>query len=340
MTVIERIIDTEVHYAEREPCRTAEQMEKVCCDAAKELGCCEIDRPWSGYTRDEILEKLGIEVDENGLDENGREVVVEFVHRERDCGKQRLEYDTTPKSCCVGTEPLADPFEDLVVGDDSSVLVTVSGGKGPYYWRVRAANVWLDANHSFRDGMTAGPMVRIYTGTVCGVIPVEVSDGCSTAMIYVRAESGHWQLLDYWDYRYDHEVPPPCLEGGLALLTGGGVGQQYDYWEIYDSGQMVKQTVDKKFKTTSVYKLDEPWPLFDNLDYWCPWLESGGGVPVGNAFYPWPPCSGEALDYDGCPVEGRCYYCSDNRFFYSTYESVYSAFAPAVLYAWHYRWEC
>ncbi len=81
-----RIIETETIEKEEAPYKTAEEMEEICCVPVQQLQCKETWEIWDGYTDEEILEKLGIKLDEDGKNADGYEVEIRRKPRKNPCG--------------------------------------------------------------------------------------------------------------------------------------------------------------------------------------------------------------------------------------------------------------
>lgn len=194
-----RIIETITHVDELKPaCKTAAEMEKHCCEPTAALQCCvEGDPVWTGYTQDEILEHLGIVLDDQGRDALGRYVNIELGPRTKPCGEKRITYDLSGKNCC-------DEVEQLVWDDDASVevlapgtsgIVSVAGGKAPYTWSVRGTGFSFNGG-SVRDIVTSTPWVRVFAAQAsCGWAAITVDDGCTSASGGVRSTNGVWVIF-------------------------------------------------------------------------------------------------------------------------------------------------
>jgi len=67
-----RVIATEIHIREPDtPWLTAGEREQWCCEPGDPVSCRERTEDWYGFTEEEILERLGITLN-NGRDEQGR----------------------------------------------------------------------------------------------------------------------------------------------------------------------------------------------------------------------------------------------------------------------------
>jgi len=189
-----RILETVTHYQTKLPCKTAGQMEGLCCEPTAALLCCEeTEKQWAGYTEAEILEHLGISLDEQGRDGQGRYVNIELEPRTKPCGERVTSYDLSGYACCDGVEPIVWDEDNSVrvIPDMSHGVVVFTGGRLPFNVSVRGSGFYLDTNNT-RDAVINGRNIAIYTSTACGTARITISDGCSTAVAFVRSTNGHW----------------------------------------------------------------------------------------------------------------------------------------------------
>jgi hypothetical protein len=192
-----RVVETKTHYQPKPPCRTAKQMTTLCCEDTAALQCCEKVEPWDGYTREEVLDRLGIKLDANGRDQRGRYVNIIRKERSRPCGEKRTAYDLSPKRCCEDVPALKwrDDVTPDVLPAGSSIIIAWEGSDG------RETIVKTSSNATwFSDGRKTaigyGNSIELFAGeTFCGATSVTVSDGCSEATVVVRSDQGQWVLL-------------------------------------------------------------------------------------------------------------------------------------------------
>ena len=193
-----RVIETVEKKIERAPWITEQQAEDLCCEPTNMPPCLEKTEDWAGYTEEEILDRLGIDV-ADGRDAAGNIVEVRLLNRNSDglCGKQVTKQIKQQKACCDGVEAIAWDYDNSaeVIADGSSGLVFVTGGVTPYSWSVRGDGFSLDASGYIRDGQTIEPSVRIYTSNSCGPCAVYVTDGCSSTDESVRSSLGFWVFV-------------------------------------------------------------------------------------------------------------------------------------------------
>jgi hypothetical protein len=213
-----RIIETITHVDELKPaCKTAAEMENICCEPTGALQCCvEGDPVWDGYSQDEILEHLGIVLDDDGRDAQGRFVNIEMAPRVHPCGEKRLTYDLSGQNCCDQVDPLVVDEENsaAVVADMSAAFISVTGGRAPFLVSVRGSGFFLDQARTVKDGYVESRSIRVFTGNACGPARVRVSDGCSAVYGDLRSVNGRWSEII-------NQFEPP--EGRYALAVSSGL---------------------------------------------------------------------------------------------------------------------
>jgi hypothetical protein len=189
-----KIVETITHYRKQKPCKTASQMEVICCEATGALQCCEeVEKNWSGYSAQDVAEAMGLKLASDGRESPGHYVKITFVARKNPCGEKLTKQDTSPNNCCEGVELLGwDSSESAtVISDMSSAVVVVTGGRPPFNVSIRGSGFYLD-NQNSRDGIVDGRSIRIYTSAACGCGVITVSDGCSVVSGVVRSDNGRW----------------------------------------------------------------------------------------------------------------------------------------------------
>lgn len=192
-----RIVEEVIEYSDPPPCKTAAQMEEICCTATAPLPCCEdVDKEWPGYSDEDIWDHLGLMLDDQGRDSQGRYVVIERAPRNQPCGEQVTEYDITAKNCCEEVAPLVldKNLSVEMIADMSSGIIVVTGGRLPFNVSVRGSGFYLDEQNS-RDGVVYGRNIQIFTSTACGACRIVISDGCSQLECTVRSINGKWIIL-------------------------------------------------------------------------------------------------------------------------------------------------
>ncbi|MFT5728751.1 MAG: hypothetical protein ACI8PB_002907 [Desulforhopalus sp.] len=189
-----KIVETITHYRKQEACKTAAQMEEICCESTGELQCCEeVEKDWSGYSAEDVAEELGLTLDSDGWESPGHYVKISFIARKNPCGEQLTKCDTSGKNCCDEVEPLVWDSEESaeVVADMSSAVVAVTGGRPPFKVTVRGNGFYLDTQNS-REGYVDSGNIRIYTSLACGPATITITDGCTTVTGVIRSDNGQW----------------------------------------------------------------------------------------------------------------------------------------------------
>lgn len=220
-----RIVETLTHYIPKDPCKTAAQMEEVCCTATDELQCCEeMEKEWSGYSADEIADEFGLDLDSQGRDSEGVYVKIIFKARENPCGEQLTKYDYSGKNCCDEIEPL-EVYKDgsiQVLADYSSGIVILSEPSVKELTvSVRGNGFYADATTGERDVKykSGANGVAVQTRNACGTCKVVISDGCSEVTHYIKSTNGQWITREFKNI---DDAPGPLL----SLFEGPA-----DTWE-------------------------------------------------------------------------------------------------------------
>ena len=170
-----RIIETVEHCDDTQPsCKTAPEMEQICCKSAGAVQCCEkTEKGWGGYSKEEILDRLGIVLDERGLDAQGRPVIIEFEPRENPCGDKVTSYDFIQRGCCEDVIPMeASSSNPTSIDPGAGVGICVADGLGPYTWRA-------SVGYTLASKTTVEPCNTITAlAWTCGDALVRVIDLC------------------------------------------------------------------------------------------------------------------------------------------------------------------
>ena len=112
------------------------------------------------------------------------------------CGDGAGYPDQYPFKNCGSVSTLtwdhANSCEEL--GDNSSCMVSVAGGQGPYTWTISGTGF------SFASGQTSiqtsENTVTVFTQDACGAGSITVSDGCGVSVEgFVRSSRGHWVAI-------------------------------------------------------------------------------------------------------------------------------------------------
>ena len=219
-----RVLETITEYAEQPPCKTAEEMEEICCEPTAALQCCtKVDPQWEGHTLAEALAHLGIVLDASGRDQNGDYVSVEFAPRLKPCGEQVTEYDTSPTNCCDVVVPLAvdnDSTPDVLPAGES-IMIYFDDGVAPYTIKTSNSNTRL--GNGRRSQVSESPVALVAANEdFCGATEISCSDGCTSVSKKVRSDQGHWVV----------DQPDGCALPGrvgepFAINVPGLVGNGY-----------------------------------------------------------------------------------------------------------------
>jgi hypothetical protein len=202
MKTKKKIVKTTIKYKYPDkPYKTADQMEDICCEEKPELNCSEVyEGVWHGYSKEELIESLGISVDENDVftDKDGKRkrLIIKVKPRKNPCGKIYTEYDTTPNACCEFATDIVWPdevnTEVISAGNAASFMVT--GGRATKTWKTTNSGTYWKKNGS-RTITTSDSVVTLQTTeNFCGATMISVSDGCSSVTEGVRSNVGRWEL--------------------------------------------------------------------------------------------------------------------------------------------------
>lgn len=188
-------LGTKTVYAEPgPPYKTAEQMTELCCEPRPKLQCREKVVGDIQPDTSKALENLGLTLDANGRDQNGRLVKLVYKERKNPCGKIVHRYKIEQKNCCDEVEELAWNDEETAktVTPGGRAYVTVTGGRLPMFVKVRGNGFTLDG-YNLRDGWVYGRSFWIYAADfACGYGPITVDDGCSVLKGGIRSTLGGW----------------------------------------------------------------------------------------------------------------------------------------------------
>lgn len=261
----DRILRTETEYSEKPPCRTAEEMEELCCHPREALPCCMKVGPYSGHEEKDALEKLGIELDDEGRDANGHKVVIEWKPRKHPCGWTETEFNLEQKDCCEGVSEVSFPpaYNPSVIADYSSALLYIGGGKGPFTLITENENIYFkDANGwKTRRLVTEQRWNVVYADDHCGTAEIMVLDACDQeAYHYLRSPDGQWQTIEFRDYKawcyYDCGQGHPdfsCTPQGAddsKMPPLSEVSYDYQDWPSPPEGNWTRQGMMGPYRLT------------------------------------------------------------------------------------------
>lgn len=192
-----RILNT--YYEDVPPSNvlTPEEILDLCCKPTSVDECSEVGKvtPYEGADQSDIDKDAALE--QARADNPGKRILsvqIEDVGRPgKPCGEQHETWQDR-LNCCDEATPMSFDKEATpdVLPHDSSIIVYAEGGIPPYTFRTTSHAT------SFPDGRrtwtTLYPVVELSAGeTFCGGTQIEVTDGCSTAIISVRSDLGHWE---------------------------------------------------------------------------------------------------------------------------------------------------
>lgn len=142
------------------------------------------------------------------------------VHVEDACGQQVTGTITGPG---VSLEWVGNPGESDTIPYGGSLEISVTGGKGGYWWATTGQHLWFDPDHTLKTILTTGTEVTLYDdGTQCdgGEAYVSCSDVCSTLV------SGFITYLGIDELEFDDDNTPETISAAAAInlyiLNGRG----------------------------------------------------------------------------------------------------------------------
>lgn len=195
-----RLIETVYESEEQPPCKTAAQMELVCCEPTEPLQCCETSGVWNGYTPDELTEMLGLELDSEGRNSKGEYVVFEFPQRNHPCGELVTKYDTTPGKCCDDVEPIVvdDDASPKILPRGETVLIFWEGGKHPFNIHISGQSVYLPGGERNIDLLSGDRVISVTAlDSFCGSAIVRIRDNCGYTVYWdLLSDWGEWKLMN------------------------------------------------------------------------------------------------------------------------------------------------
>lgn len=220
--------------------------------------------------------------------------LVAVVPKNGICGEVTVRQQLAVANCC-------DSVADLVYDEDASVsvlsqnsigTVVFTGGRYPATVMLRGHGFWLDKKYTIRDGSISTGAVKIYTdATACGSCKVIVTDGCSSAIGFLRSVDGNWVVLgSFYPLRYpynDDDVFPRSLIPGWDCSASVGYGSS--------TGPMVWATKGKYRLVESGLSLSTPdgTPMRSN---------TLSGSPLGSVLCKCPPLTDSPTVFD--PIAG------------------------------------
>lgn len=191
-----RILNTYTEYVEPSDLFTEVEQLDQCCETVSADPCVEVGRsePYVSADKEDLnLEKLLNEARAAHPGKNIVGVQVVDVGPKGDCGTMYTEWSGR-ENCCDGVEPLGVNTDESVeiLGDFSSGVIAITGGRPPFNISVRGSGFFLNSNHSFRDGVVSGRLFSVFTADACGPCDVSIGDGCSSVTASLKSENGNW----------------------------------------------------------------------------------------------------------------------------------------------------
>ncbi len=219
---------------------TAEFYEQICCGPPSPHlllpNCKTLHRKNSGKSIDpELVKELREE-----YGDRLRIIAVAPMDGEG-CGTNTYHQDLRAHNCCEGVVGMSWPEDNpTIIADDSSYVLYVAGGKGPFTWRSNGQEVGYDTPQGVSAVYyNASRTVILKTGDTCGMTRIVVQDVCGFHVdVMLRATDGQWV-----DITTDPVKKAECI----AALSGAEV----DSWErkaIYDQSKTYA-----KYECTSTF---------------------------------------------------------------------------------------
>jgi hypothetical protein len=148
------------------------------------------------------------------------------------CGEWRLEQVIVQHSCCEEVPTIEWDYENSVevIADNSSGFVFVTGGRGPYTWKVRGQGAYTNAAHTKREAITDSGSLEIFMADGCGVVDITVTDGCSSVSGTVLSASGEWVLIRITAHNFPYYNPDHDPESSTSTSCDSGLAGKYTNW--------------------------------------------------------------------------------------------------------------
>lgn len=228
----ERILNTYTEWQDPESALGEDDIREFCCTDTEVDPCSEVGRvsPWSG---------VGNEPPDDLPDDPRRmQVHVELVGPAGPCGELHEEW-TDRNSCCAAAEPLVwDDVNSIeVIADNSWGDVRVVGDYDELHWKLRGQGFYTDQGRRYREAITYGPSLRIFTGDACGPCLIEVTDGCTVLSGYfVRSATGEWVSLSAEEMlAHGSQNVKPSWVGSGVDDAGDNCSSTQDFYMVADS---------------------------------------------------------------------------------------------------------
>lgn len=204
-----------VGCGEEEEVHDPDYYKDKCCEYPPSINflpyCKKVYSPFGGRVTSEDMERLRKLFD-------GDAKLIGVGPKQSPCGTHTREQKVKAKNCCDGVPDIVHDTENSteLIARLSDGDVYITGGIGPFTWKVRGKGFYVDYQRVHRDKITYSRKLTIYTNsTCCGSAVVYVSDGCSSVSFYVRCTEGIWS-----------PIPPESLPvSGVAADVVTGASQ-------------------------------------------------------------------------------------------------------------------
>lgn len=127
---------------------------------------------------------------------------------------------------CIDISLITLDYENSAteINNNSSGTLSITGGSGHYTWMISGENFSFNPNTEQKRLDTSAQTVDIHANDkACGSIEVTISDGCSTAVGYVRSKNGRWVNISQPNNM-------ECLSGGIETTDTHWGG--HFYWNM------------------------------------------------------------------------------------------------------------
>jgi len=248
-----RIINTYREPVDPEKKLTEEEIISQCCKNVPVDGCSEVGRvgEYSGadqkywdFDVDEALAKaradnpksriIGVQAEGIGPPPG------------TPCGKLYESWQDR-NNCCDGVEPLAwdmDITPDVLPHDRSIIIAWIGGTGGEVTVTTSSNGTWFSDGRKSATGH--GSSIELFAGeTFCGATSVSVRDGCSTATIMIRSDTGRWV-----------EKGPGCVAAGSAVDWTNPY-QNVLYGTVVSGRDKIFETVESAYKVIGLDRIPQ-----------------------------------------------------------------------------------
>lgn len=273
------------------------------------------------------------------------------------CGELTVEWKVQKKNCCDEAMLIRvnDTWCDKYISNNSRAFLAVSSSFDEIYWDLSGApGLYLDGGLTKKSGY-AGKVVCVYSEEVCGTLKINAYDGCNDVDLFLVATTGHWELVEHWDFDEDFpSVSPPTIgnedrEEYVDPSDGG-----YIVTSINKGTEKLVEYITSKF----VYTQGSPWasddwfnrcivPLsiqYEKLQMWnCSstyFTEDSWHQPTCcDSSRCWPDACNASCGGGGySPI---CFFCGGPFYInYYYYGGPWRNYGLSLHEAWKYKWVC